>query len=66
MAAKVSSDGGLFMKCEDKGQRKKVMKLTKVCNKVVEIAKKTGDGRFARGVIYGRKVGGFEGKHKRW
>lgn len=51
-------------------QKEKVMKLTKVCNKMVEKAKNTGDESFVRGVIYGipveEKVGGFEVKHKRW
>lgn len=50
LMAKVLGDGGLLIK--DEKQREKVMKMAKVCGKVVEKAKKTGDGPFMKGVIY--------------
>ena len=46
----------MLIKCKDEEQRKKVMKLIKVWNKMVEKAKKTGDGPFVRAVMYGVSV----------
>lgn len=49
--AKVLGDGSLLIKWKGEEQRQKAMKMIEVCNKMVEIAKKTGDGPFMRGVI---------------
>ena len=57
--ARVLSDGALLVKCGSEEQREKVLKLTKVCNRLVESTRKVGGGRgaFLRGVIYGIPVG---------
>lgn len=56
LMAKVLADGGLLIKCKDEEQREKAMKLKRVCNMVVESAKKINDGSFVRGVIFGIPV----------